>query len=143
MFDIKALETVVSSRCNGTNLLFSLFAEENRLAEEGREGDFNAIMLTLHEGKEISFVGIHPIFTFLDLFTGISLNPDLYVADYLLIDDCACVDPVVNKLLSCIKDSDNENLPCYNNFPVSESTFQQLKKHGFRLFSSIPVRFVS
>lgn len=135
MFNIKAIKEDFSSRCNGTNLLSSLFEDERRLAKE--EGDFQAVLLTLHEGKETSFVGIHPVFTFLDLFTGASLNPDLYVADYLLVDDCACVDPVVNKLLSCIKDSDNKSLPCYDNFPVSEWTFQRLKRYGFHCFSSI------
>ena len=137
MFNIKPIKEDFSSRCNGTNLLSLLFEDERRLAKEEEEGDFQAVLLTLHEGKETSFVGIHPVFTFLDLFTGMSLNPDLYVADYLLIDDCACVNPVVNKFLSCIKDSDDESLPYYNNFPISYMDFQQLKECGFRRFSSI------
>lgn len=135
MFNIKAIKEDFSSRCNGTNLLFSLIEDEGRLAKE--EGDFQAVMLTLHEGKETSFAGIHPVFTFLDLHTGMTLNPELYVADYLLIDDFDCVYPVVKKLLSCIEGSDNRSHSHYDNFPVSEWTFQRLKKYGFHCFSSI------
>lgn len=134
MFNIKAIKEDFSSRCNGTNLLSSVFEDERRLAKE--ESDFQAVLLTLHKGEKTSFAGIHPVFTFLDLYTGMSFNPDLYVADYLLIDDCACVNPVANKLLSCIEDSDGETHFHYDNFPVSELTFQQLKKYGFHCFSS-------
>lgn len=145
MFNIKAIKEDFPSRCDGTNLLSSLFEEEKRLATEAEEKkeayNFHAILLTLHEGKENSFVGIHPVSDLLELFIGTSFNPEFYIADYMLFDNNSSIETTTSKLLSCIKeDPENDNDVYYeNNFPVSYSTFQQLKKHGFRLFSSIPV----
>lgn len=141
MFNIKAVKEDFTSRCDGTNQLTSFLWEARRLARVASSTDYlRAIVLTLHEGKESQFVGIHPIYDLFELTTGMAFHPELYVADYMLLKSDIDAGVTTKKLFSCIEgESSEDEISCLDeNFPISYTDFQQLKKYGFQCFSSIP-----